>query len=64
MGSMGGSVEFLRDYGPHFSVNRMLAMDSVKVVMPTMMRVSTSRACRRHARVGDDARVDDDACRR
>ena len=24
-------LEFLRDYGPHFSVNRMLAMDSVKL---------------------------------
>jgi len=24
-------IRFLRDYGPHFSVNRMLAMDSVKL---------------------------------
>ncbi len=23
-------IDFLRDYGPHFSINRMLAMDSVK----------------------------------
>lgn len=23
-------IEFLRDYGPHFSINRMLALDSVK----------------------------------
>ncbi|MEQ9350250.1 MAG: tyrosine--tRNA ligase, partial [Alphaproteobacteria bacterium] len=26
-----GYVDFLRDYGPHFSVNRMLTMDSVKL---------------------------------
>ena len=24
-------IPFLRDYGPHFSINRMLAMDSVKL---------------------------------